>query len=409
MRTVVLFFAAFAALTLRAHTVSLGNVVCNAGAKVAVPLLLDEAKGLASVEIVVTYDPLVLVPAGVRPGPLSARFDFDFDYLEASGQTTVVCAARDDIVEVGGGVLAVLDFEVRENSAGLYSDLALADVRLNERTMTLDFRADTKPKSGLLRPFMKTGVCDLRVGEGAVVVAPGTTLSKLVLAEGDALQASNTAEAISVTDVVEAKAPIQVLPPDGGWTKDRYELISVPGTAELVFEVLSAPEQATLECVEAAGRRTYVLETGAVASVEAGDDGVQLSDEDIVAIRALFEGKLDGVQRIIASGRDEAIRLGIALGLRPKFEIEGGDLKATFESPSLSVMEAAFVGQPSEGVFHIKGGSTLRALMEYPTELEVKELDASSYQLDGMLTLKVQLSESTFFLRVVLSPGARTP
>ena len=124
------------------------------------------------------------------------------------------------------------------------------------------------------------------------------------------------------------------------------------------------------------------------------------------AIRALFEGELDGVQRIIASGSEEDIRLGIALGLRPGFELEGGDLKATFAPPLLSVTgfdptvgklsvrivtNATIVDIPDKNVFRIEGAPTLSALMEEPGEVTVEDVETGSYQSDGGLMLKVQL------------------
>lgn len=264
MRILTLLCAALAALTLHAHTVSLGNVVCNEDAKVAIPLHLDEAQGLASVEAVITYDPLVLVPAGVRPGSLASRFNFAFDALEADGQTTVVCAAEKDITEAGGGVLAVLDFTVRPGSEGLYSDLALAKVTLNERTMTLDLRNETTPQGGLLRPLAKDGVCDTaaRLGDGPLTVAAGTTLSTLALAEGDALQASADAPVV-VTDALTAQGAIRVEAPAEGWAPGRYTLLRTPQSlARAAAPDFDLPEHSTLTQTTTDGQTTYTLEVG---------------------------------------------------------------------------------------------------------------------------------------------------
>ena len=140
MRLALTLAAALAATLATARTVRLESVVCNPGARVAVPVTLDEAQGLAVVTLTVAYDPLVLAFAEARPGTLADAFSFDFSVAEETGAVTVVAVAPDDIAERRGGTVAELVFDVRPGSDTLHSALALADVRLEEETMSLQVK-----------------------------------------------------------------------------------------------------------------------------------------------------------------------------------------------------------------------------------------------------------------------------
>ncbi len=280
MRTFLTCCAAFAALALHAARVSLPSVVCNAGATLSVPVSIDTVAGLASAEVTVAYDPLVLVPKGVRPGDLADLFDLGISALEATGRTTVVCVAESDLTEARGGTLAYLDFEVRPGSELLYSDLALADVRLHERTMTLDLGADTAPAGGLLRPFAAEGDCVARMGTAPVTVAPGTTLRRLTLTEGDTVQVSPEA-CVTVTETLEGD--VRLAPPEGGWRPGRYEVLRAPASlarAARTFDGL--PECATLTRQTADGLEVYTLEVSDGTVLAQAADGTEYATVDAI-------------------------------------------------------------------------------------------------------------------------------
>ena len=174
------------------RTVSLEHIVCNAGASLSVPIILDDATGIASVYAQINYDPLVLVLTEVEEGNLQQHFSSDFVVTEEPGNIALLTFASHNVTE-GSGTLAILHFTVREGADALYSDLTLADVQLKEETATKDlsFEYPIQPQNAIVRSFATHADCVDRLGEGAIRVAANTTLANLTLYAGDALTVSD--------------------------------------------------------------------------------------------------------------------------------------------------------------------------------------------------------------------------
>ncbi len=202
------------AMGLHAYTLRIGSMICNPGTTVAIPVTIDTVEGLASAEFTVSYDPLVLELKGVQQGDLAEHFSFSFSSVEEEGQTTVVSVAEDNLTTTQGGTLAVLNFYVRENSDGIYSDLTLSEVILNERTMTKDLRTAIVPQSGLLRIFSQNDVCTDRLTDDPITLLPDTQLQGLTLREGDILQVATDTALVALKGTVDAEGNVQFLLPD---------------------------------------------------------------------------------------------------------------------------------------------------------------------------------------------------
>lgn len=339
MRAPFILAAALAAGMAAARGVRLDSVVCNPGTRVAIPATLDEAQGLAVVTLTVNYDPLVLDFVEAREGTLADAFSFDFSVTEETGSVTVVAVAPEDIAESRGGTVAEFVFDVRPGSEALHSPLALADVRLEEETLTRDLTRDEAiaPTGGLVRPLAEGGDCLTRLGDQPIVVAAGTTLRRLALADGDALQATAGGDPVTV-EAVEAAAPIRVASPSGGWATARYELLrcQTPGLT-LTLDTADAPDAYTLtEITSADGMTTYVLEATVWATIPVSAE-TPLSSADENLLRELLADRLDGVTTIRAKGSREAILAGLDLGIVPVCAVEDGTLTATFELPELRI------------------------------------------------------------------------
>ena len=252
---------------------------------------------------------------------------------------TVVAVAPEDIAESRGGTVAEFVFDVRPGSEALHSPLALADVRLEEETLTRDLAHDEAiaPTGGLVRPLAEGGDCLTRLSDQPVVVAAGTRLGRLALADGDALQATAGGDPVTV-EAVEAAAPIHVAPPSGGWATARYELLRCPTPGlTLTLDTADAPDAYTLtEITSADGMTTYVLEATVWATIPVSAE-TPLSSADENLLRELLADRLDGVHEIRAEGTNEAILAGLDLGIVPATTSKDGTLTATFELPELRI------------------------------------------------------------------------
>ena len=413
--------AALIAAPLSAREVSLGQVVCNPGMAITIPVSLDEAQGLAVATVGVNYDPELLLLQRVEQGTLKDRFSFDFTVTEEPGYVGLLSVAPGNIAQSGGGTLAKLHFLVRPGSAAMVAPLALADVRLREETMTADLALAeaTIPTAGLVRPLDPSADCAERLGEGTLTVAPSTTLRALTLRTGDSLCAADDQTPIVVTEALTAEGTITVLPPERGWAGGSYALLTAP-TADLSLAVASAPEGATLSTETDAdtGLTTYLLATNTAEgpTVSAGD--IALSEADAQGIHDLLSGVLEaesGITAIVAQGPQEAIELAIDLGLEPEVSREGSTLTAAFALPTLTV--TAFEPETGtitvcvtpgkgtlsattpnittlKGILHLRGTNTLGGTWEILPDIE---LDVSAYQSNpGEITLTAQLGSHTF-------------
>ena len=277
--TLLFTAAALMVAPLAARTVSLGRVVCNPGCEIAVPVLLDEAQGLAVADVGINYNPTYLVLQSVEQGTLKTRFAFDFTVVQESGYVELISAAEDNIAESGGGTLAELRFLVREGSEQAVADLALADVRLHEKTMTVDLAAGEQtivPQSGMIRPLAPTAACSERLGEGAVAIAAGTTLKHLTLLAGDTVQVAE-GQPVTITEGLICAGQVTLAPPKGGWQPGRYTVLKAPGTLARTltdFAILDQPAYATLAQAHSAdGLIAYTLEVSDGTEVATDESG----------------------------------------------------------------------------------------------------------------------------------------
>jgi len=120
------------------RTLTLPSYQVNPGGIVEVPLTLDNASGLAAVQVQINFDPELLEFLTVSTGPLGEAFALSHGAGDGFVQLTFV---RADMLAGGAGRLAVLKF--RSNSgavANQFSDLAIADLSFSDSTGVIDLQ-----------------------------------------------------------------------------------------------------------------------------------------------------------------------------------------------------------------------------------------------------------------------------
>lgn len=407
-----------------ARTLSLDTIVCNPGARVIAPLTLDDAAGVASVYAQVVYDPLAATVTEVRPGALRTVFGTDFVTTTEAGAFCLLAFGREN-AKSGSGTVAEAILSVREGSEGLVSALTLADARLDERTQTRDL-ADDEPlsvRSGLLRVFAPDGACEVRQGEGATLVAAGTTLRRLTLEAGDALQANAAQTPIVVTEALSAKGALRILPPEGGWATARYELLRCPTPGlSLTVDAATAPDAYTLTELTEGGTTTYVLDAVMHETIPIVTEAM-LSPADENLLRDLLGSRLEGVREIRAEGTREAILAGLDLGIVPATALADGILTARFEMPTLRIVafdpqagtarvrvipaEGATIARPlATGVLRVRAAERLGQTME-PLDAEVDAAEYLSATTKGEAGLTFRLGRNLFIKVVAEHPATQ--
>lgn len=423
MRCLCLVIGLLTVGSLAAQSVRLGNVICNPGAHFSVPIEMDSVSGIASVSLMVTYDPMCLVLTDVRQGSLATHFSREFLAIESTGSVEIVTFGKENgsARSATSGTIAELSFVAREGSSGSYSDLTLAYVQVNERTMTVDLTTKgVTPKHGLLRSFAPTADCSDRLTEGAVRVAADTVLRNLTLNAGDVLEVSDAQTPVIVNGTLDAPAPIRLKAPRNGWTTATYTVLQT--TAEgVTFDFdEDAPECYTLSSTETDGVTTYTLAVtvGDEAAVEL-PDGVTLAVDDIAAVRERLASARQSASVINVVGSQEAITLGLDLGLQPETSLseDGDTLTARFALPTLSVASfdpqsgivkvkvvppqgASIAKDLVTGILHVYGTERLSEAM---TEIESPQIDLTAYRgadTSGEVSLTVSLGRKTF-IRVI--------
>ena len=427
-RLMSLLLFAFGIPLVFGRTVSLEHIVCNAGASLSVPIILDDATGIASVYAQINYDPLVLVLTEVEEGNLQQHFSSDFVVTEEPGNIALLTFASHNVTE-GSGTLAILHFTVREGADALYSDLTLADVQLKEETATKDlsFEYPIQPQNAIVRSFATHADCVDRLGEGAIRVAANTTLANLTLYAGDALTVSDKQTPIVITENLNIGGALRLRAPKSAWHGQRYEVLSCTNP-NVVFTQDDIPENYTLTTETKEGSVTYVLSSTAVETVipVTGDVEIPAADQD--AIRNLLTNHLTDVTEIRVKGSLEAVQVGVDLGVLPKIKrldlskgVENTNIiEAIFELPSLKITafdvkagrvavqvlpaNGATLTHPLRtGVLHLNGSLTLSEQM---SEIEIPEtaIDCSDYLSEnntGTVRFTLQLGDYTFFKVVV--------
>jgi hypothetical protein len=123
-----LWLAALCALPLAAQDLRIGEHAVLPGGSVNVPVLVNNAAGLASASLTINFDPEILSLEGVTNGGLGQTFALEYGTSE--GQVRVA-AVRDSALAGGSGALMVLNFRANSGAVpGLASPVAIADRRL---------------------------------------------------------------------------------------------------------------------------------------------------------------------------------------------------------------------------------------------------------------------------------------
>ncbi len=400
------------------QSIRLGTVVCNGNKTLTVPIHADGLENVASLHAVVTFDPLVLVLLKTERSEATHAFT-QFSTIDDINGVEILAFTTNNIPDLSGAI-ANLTFAVREGSEGLYSDLALAEVEVNEKTMTADLTIGNPlvPKSGMVRSYATTA-SPTRLDEGVLTVAAGTILENLTLEAGDQLQASTDGMPIVITGRLTANGDLKILPPTSGWTTASYPVLKCK-TAGLKLDVQGEYESAMVTETQDGAYTIYTVTTTVTEkwTVETAE-GVTLSanDKNMLADLLGLDAK-SGVSTVSVNVSQTAVEMALDLGIAPLTTEADGVLTARFELPKLKIVgfepEKGIVRakvippqgmkfasqQHVTGVIHVFGTSDLKTAME---RLASPEINLDGYlksETAGEMEIRVQFGTKTFF-RVV--------
>lgn len=381
-----------------AYEVSVGTFVANPGQRVPVPVQIDTIKGASFVSVRITYDPQILILMKAEQGSLTEVLDRDFVVAgsEQSGSVTISGYGTGNVSSNVGGSLVTLIFAVREGTQGLYSDVAVANVKVGEISGVKDLTV-AKPvaiQSGMVR-VMGTDATVERL-ENPQTICADSSFASLNLLAGDAIQASDSQTGIVVAGTVGTVSAIEVVPPVTGWASGRYALLSTP-TRGLAFELMGTTGKFSSDLKN--GVTTYY------ATVEVpGELPVVCADEELSAgsmnqIRAnaqlVFKGKTDSeslarkamyesAKKIAVEGPKGSVGIIADMGISPAFVglDETGTLHLSYAMPSLAITSFSpetgavrfkvtpgegnqIVSELATGYLHVYGTDNLGEKMRY--------------------------------------------
>lgn len=136
--TLLLALVASEAARADSRRLSLPSYLANPGGILEVPLTLDNAAGLAAIQVQINFDPEVLQLQTVTAGPLGEAFELSQGNGDGFVQLTFF---RGESLTGGAGRLAVLKFRANPGAVtSLYSELAIADLSLSDSTGVIDLR-----------------------------------------------------------------------------------------------------------------------------------------------------------------------------------------------------------------------------------------------------------------------------
>lgn len=380
---------AVAAMSGFGYQVSLGTYVSNAGKQVTVPVMLDSSAGLSYASATITYDPQVLVVTKTAPGSLSSLTEgfnpeFDFVATDTNGTLTVSLYGFAQNAAVTAGSIASVTFAVREGTTGLYSDLALTDVQLGEKSGVKDVTVGNPltTQNGMVRVMSASAAVERL--ENAEIICADTQLGSLKLKTGDALEASDAQTAIAVAGTVTSDGTILVKPPVNGWAAGRYALLTTvtEGLQLTLLDLGSADTAYSFETVN--GITTYFAE------VMTGDVPLVCDDETLTAgakeqirdnTELLFKGRTDAASlamkaKFESAKKIEIVGVGAAkgniaiiadMGIAPAVgEVDAmGTLKLTYAQPNLKII--AFDAQTGAVRFKVTPGEGNKIVSEIAT------------------------------------------
>lgn len=432
MKKIFAAFGLFALLALQAsaYRVSVDTYVSNAGKTVTVPVVLDNAAGLSYASATLTYDPQILVVTKAEAGSLKTLLNDDFVAADTNGTIVVSMFGipGENVTANAGGSIASITFAVREGTEGLFSDIAVTDVELGEKTGVLDVTVGNPivTVNGMIRVMGASA--DVARLENAQIVSADTVLGSLALADGDAIQASDNQTAIRVAGAVAASGAIAVKEPVNGWASGTYALLSTT-TAGLTFtgvdgEITSATEN---------GITTYyaAVTVAGEIPVDVDDSGELLTAGERNLIRQnaqlAFEGKTDSeslakkalyenATAIKVSGPKGSVGVIADMGISPSFAPaldETGTLMLTYAMPKLEITSfdpqtgaVRFKVTPGEGnqivseiatgYVHVYGTNDLGAKMRYISSVGFDLTPYLKPDTKGEGILNITLGSHTF-------------
>ena len=440
LQAVHLILLAFAA---EAYQISVGTYVANAGKVVTVPVVLDSAAGLSYAGATLAYDPRVLVVTKAEAGSLKSLMAEDFTAVDTNGTLTVsIFGSADANVAAGSGSIANVTFAVRDGTEGLYSDIAVTDIQLGERTGVKDVAANNPitTVNGMIR-VVGAGAAVTRL-DSPQTVCSGTLLASLTLKDGDAILADAAqSNPVRVSGpVVNESAAIRVKAPLYGWSSGTYTLLSTP-TAGLAFDLEGTTASYSSETVN--GITTYYAvvkiagEPQIVCDSEALDADVKaqireytrqaiakldLSNPENARLKEAFE---TGTLIKVSGPNDTSVSLISDMGLAPALSVdEAGTLNLAYARPTLSITSFnpqtgavgikvvpgqgnSIIANINTGYVHVYGTSVLGERMKYISNVGFDMTPYLKEATKGEGTLYVTLGSHTF-LKVKLEVEPKT-
>ena len=438
--------AALAAAVGFGYQVTLGTYVSNAGRQVTVPVMLNSSAGISYASATITYDPQVLVVTKTAPGSLSSLTEdfnpeFDFVATDTNGTLTVSLYGFAQNAAETAGSIASVTFAVREGASGLYSDLALTDVQLGEKSGVKDVTVGNPltTQNGMVRVMSASATVERL--ESAQTICADTALGSLKLKSGDAIQASGSQTAIMVSGSVTSETAIPVREPVNGWASGKYALLSTT-TAGLSFALQGVEGELSAEVVN--GITTYYAEVEVAGElpVVCGDETLAPGTRNQIRMNArrTFEGKTDAASvamkaKFESAKKIEVVGAGAAkgniaiiadMGIAPAIgEVdETGTLKLTYAQPNLKITSfdaqtgaVRFKVTPGEGnkivseiatgYIHVYGTNTLGDPMKYISQVGFDLTPYLKSDTQGEGVLNITLGTHTF-LKVKVENGVKS-
>lgn len=445
MKVLLMVCAVLAAALGSGYQVSLGTYVSNAGRQVTVPVMLDSSAGLSYASATITYDPQVLVVTKTAPGSFSSLTEgfnpeFDFVATDTNGTLTVSLYGFAQGAAATAGSIANVTFAVREGTAGLYSDLALTDVQLGEKSGVKDVTVGNPltTQNGMVRVMSASAAVERL--ENAQTICADTALGSLKLKSGDAIQASDSQTAIVVSGSVTSEMAIPVREPVNGWASGKYALLSTT-TAGLSFALQGVEGELSAEVVN--GITTYYAEVEVAGElpVVCGDETLTPGTRNQIRMNArrAFEGKTDADSlamkaKFESAKKIEVVGAGAAkgniaiiadMGIAPAIgEVdETGTLKLTYAQPNLKITSfdaqtgaVRFKVTPGEGnkivteiatgYIHVYGTNNLADPMRYISKVGFDLTPYLKSDTQGEGVLNITLGTHTF-LKVKIESGEK--
>jgi hypothetical protein len=136
--TSIALLALAQALRAEPRKLSIPGYLANPGGFIQVPLMLDNAAGLAAVQVQINFDPEVVKLQSVSSGPLGQAFEMSQGDGDGFVQLTFF---RGEALAGGSGRLAVLRFRANPGTVtDLFSELTIADLVLSDGSGVIDLR-----------------------------------------------------------------------------------------------------------------------------------------------------------------------------------------------------------------------------------------------------------------------------